>query len=57
MEERVFGRGGGGGEEWGAVKGVEYDYWVGWEATKIFQLHHIGAMMVECQLKPLRPNL
>ena len=45
---------GGGG---GVVKGVENDYWVGWEGTKIFQLPHIGAMLVECQLKPLRPNL
>ena len=55
MEDKGIWEGGGG--EWGVVKGVEYDCWVGWEGTKIFQLHHIGAMLVECQLKPLRPNL
>ena len=53
MEDKGIGEGGGG---CGVVKGVEYNYWVGWEGTKIFQLHHIGAMLVECQLKPLHPN-
>ena len=52
MEDKGIGEGG-----WGVVKRVEYDYWVGWEGTKIFQLHHIGAMLVECKLKPLGPNL
>ena len=45
-----------GEEGWGEVKGVEYDYWVGREGSKIFYLHHIGAMLVERQLKPLRPK-
>ena len=52
MEDKGIGEGGR-----GIGKGVEYDYWVGWDGTKIFQLHHIGAMLVECQQKPLRPNL
>ena len=55
MEDKGIGERGGGG--WGVVKGVECDYWVGWKGSKIFKLHHIGAMLVECQLKPLHPNL
>ena len=57
MEDKSIGEGGGGSGEWGVVKGVEHDHWVGWEVTKTFLLYHIGAMLVECQLKPLRPNL
>ena len=31
VEDKGTGEGG-----WGDVKGVEYDYWVGWEGSKIF---------------------
>ena len=58
VEDKGIGGGGGGGEGWGEVKGVEYDYWVGREGLKnFFKLHHTGAMLIECQLKPSRANL